>query len=139
MRRILFLSAGALFSLSCFTFADGFIAARRIGLPYNFLMWLPAIMIVTGMLIFRITDAKAVIGTDNFLDDVRVPREKVLFFIGACLTVGGFAVSLWKAVDPYSNASEATPGVLLVAQSVFLALCSGILFSVRVLTEDDWF
>ncbi|RNF20660.1 uncharacterized protein Tco025E_03677 [Trypanosoma conorhini] len=138
MRRVLFFSAGALFSLSCFAFADGFITAKRIGVPYNFLMWLPAIMIISGMLLLRITDAKAVIDADASFEEIGVPREKVLFFLGALLTFGGFAVSLWKAIDPYSNASVAWPGVFLVAQSVLLALCSGFLFFVRLQTEEEW-
>ncbi|KAF8275682.1 putative Uncharacterized protein family (UPF0220) [Trypanosoma cruzi] len=138
MRQIFLFFAGALFSLSCFAFADGFIIAKRMGVPYNFLMWLPAIMVIVGMFLFRVTNATVLVDADNLLDDKGSRREKVLFFIGALLTVGGCAVALWKAIDPYSNLDDAWPGVFLVVQSLLLTLCSGILFFVRLQREDDW-
>ncbi|KEG10513.1 hypothetical protein DQ04_03631100 [Trypanosoma grayi] len=137
MRSLLYLGAGALLSLSWFTFADGLLMAKQIGVPYNFLMWLPSIMILCGMFVLRFVDAKVIAEADALMEDGNAPREKTFFFVGALLIVGGFAVALWKAIDPYAETSSSWPGVSLVIQSVLLALCSGLLFLVEVQRNED--
>ncbi|ORC87064.1 uncharacterized protein TM35_000242140 [Trypanosoma theileri] len=134
---MLHFAAGAIFSLSCFAFVDGCITAKQIGVPFNFLMWLPSIMIFCGMFVLSFVDAKVIADVDYSFEDSNTQRAKIFFFIAALLMLGGLAVALWKAIEPYSQVNNSWPGVSLVIQGVLLMVCSGIFFYARLKNEGD--
>ncbi|KAH9600298.1 Uncharacterized protein family UPF0220 [Trypanosoma melophagium] len=137
MYSMIHFSAGILFSLSCFIFLDGYITAREMGVPYNFLMWLPSIMIFSGMFLLSFVDAKVIAGGDYSFEDGNTQRAKVFFFIAVLLMLGGLAIAFWKAIDPYSKVNNSWPGVSLVIQGVLLMVCSGVFFYAKLERDGD--
>ncbi|CCD12386.1 hypothetical protein, unlikely [Trypanosoma congolense IL3000] len=128
MRLLLQFAAGALFSVSLFVFADGLIMAKRTNLPYNFLMWLPLILMFCGMFILCYVDVRTISSRYELLDDSSAVRDKAFFFTSVLFMLSGFAVSLWKAIDPYANNGDLWPGASLVIQSILLMASSALIF-----------
>ncbi|EAN79838.1 Uncharacterized protein family (UPF0220), putative [Trypanosoma equiperdum] len=128
MRALYQFVAGALFSASLFVFADGLIVATQNALPYNFLMWLPSLLMFCGMFVLCYVDAGAISNRYDLMGDGDSSRDRVFFFASVLFMVSGFAVSLWKAIDPYTNAGVPWPGASLVIQSALLIASFALLF-----------
>lgn len=148
MRTILFGLAGASCAIAWFVFFDGLTFAERDGLPYNFVMWLPGIFSLLATFVFMFADPRD-LSSDDSADmmmmggggggssDEKANKARIIFFLGACLSLAALSVAIWKITDTYSSSSESWPGVALILQSLALALMNGLILGGRGYRGED--
>lgn len=134
----LVVTAGALFAIAFFILADGCVSAKRSTMSYNFLMWLPAIIGLSGSFVLLFIRPRSLLSPDEYEEyDDSIARTKILFFLASLLFFASICVAIWKMIDPYSNSGADWPGVAILLNALLLVLMNIVLFFARLSGSHD--
>lgn len=136
-RSILIVASGVLMGVAMLMFADASVKALMERMPYDFLMWLPAVISLTGTIVLLfVTPANILYPDSDFDDDDAVKKEKIIFFAGVVLLFASIALSIWKAVDLCINWGAMWQGAALPIASLIVLFMNAVLFKARTRRDE---